>query len=708
MAILSKIRERSIFLIIIIAMALFAFVLGDLFKYQKSSNLIGEVNGEPITREEFSKEIDLYKARSGDKASQIQSAKAVWNTIVSDKIYTKQLKDAGIVVGEEDVWKTILSLPYVQSSPLFKNETGLFDEEKLKEYLVTLKENAAANPKDTQWASWILTEQSIKRNIEQKIYTDLIINGVNVTLNEGKNYYIDQTTKSDIEYVFVPFASVPDSIFKVSDSEVQSYVKERKKIFQVEATRDLSFVKFDIRPTIEDEEIVKKEVANLINDKEEYSTAAKSTIKVLGFKNTTDDKSFFNENNSDLPYTNDFLIKSKLPMMVADSILNAKKGTVIGPYKEGGFYKLSKIIDFKQIPDSVKASHILISYAGALRSTATRTEDQSKKIADSIYKLVKNNKAKFSEIAKTVSVDKGSGAKGGELGWFNYGTMVPEFRDYVFFNHKGNVAVVKTSFGYHIIRIDDQKNFQKAIKLVTYGRKIEASEKTENEVFEKAESFTSNATSNNNFQKIATDNGYTIFPATGIQKMDETLVGIKNQRQIINWAFKKDTKIGNIKRFDTDNGYIIVHLDNSHDKGLMDVSISRIQIRRLIFEQKKVEYVKKQMGSLPLTDIANKFNVPVRSSLAVSLASPVIPSVGKSIALIGAINASKSGDILRGVKDNNGVFAVKITKREESTELSNFDTFRNQLFSKLQLSSYKLYNALEKETKIVDNRSLYY
>lgn len=462
MAVLSKIRERSIFLIIIIAMALFAFVLGDLFKYQKSSNLIGEVNGEPVTREEFSKEMDLFKARSGDKVSQIQSAKAVWNSIISEKIYTKQLNDAGIVVGEEDVWNAIISLPYIQSSPLFQNEAGQFDQEKLKEYLVTLKENAATNPQDTQWASWILTEKSIKRNLEQNIYTGLIINGINATLVEGKNYYIDQTIKSDIEYVFVPFNTVEDNLFKISDSEVKAYVNEHKKQFQVEASRDLSYVKFDILPTLEDEEIVKKDIANLINDKEEYSAAAKSTIKVLGFKNTTDDKLFFTENNSDLPFSDDYLIKSKLPLSIADSILSAQTNTVVGPYKDGDFYKISKIKDFKQMPDSVKASHILISFAGAMRSTETRTEADSKKLADSIFALVKNDKNKFAELAKSTSYDKGSGAKGGELDWFNYGTMVPEFRDFVFLNKKGDVGIVKSSFGYHIIRIDNQKKLSES------------------------------------------------------------------------------------------------------------------------------------------------------------------------------------------------------------------------------------------------------
>ncbi|MCF6214025.1 MAG: peptidylprolyl isomerase [Flavobacteriaceae bacterium] len=708
MAVLSKIRERSIFLIIVIAMALFAFVLGDLFKYKRSDNLVGEIDGEPISREQFSKEVELYKTRSNNKSSQIKAAKTVWNNIVREKIFQKQLRNAGIVVGEEDVWRSIIEMPYINGSPLFKNDAGLFDEEKFKEFLVTLKENAETNPNDKQWAGWLETEKNIKRNLEQSIYTGLIKNGISTTLDEGKNYYFDQVTKSDIEYVYVPFRNVPDSIFKITDSEVMSYIKDRKEQFQVEASRDLIYVNFDILPTKEDEDVVKLEVSNLINDKEEYSSAAKTTVKVLGFKNTTDDKSFFNENNSDLTYSEDLLSKDKLPKIIADKILSAKVGDIIGPYKEDGYYKLTKIKAFKQMPDSVKASHILISYRGALRSTDQKTEAQAKKVVDSLFKLVKNNKRKFAEVAKTMSLDKKSGAKGGELKWFQYGTMVSKFRDFVFLNKKGKIGIVKTKFGYHIIRIDNQKSFKKAYIVTTFGRKIEASENTENDVFEKAETFTSNVSGGKNFVKQARGKNYTVKPVSGVKILDETFTGLKNQRQIINWAFKKDTEIGGIKRFDTDNGYIVVQLNSSYKKGLMSVQQARIRVKRILLEQKKAAYIKKEMGEMPLAAIATKFKTSIRSSLAVSLASPLIPSVGRSLGLVGAINASKAGDILRGVKGKTGVFAVKIIKRETAVKLPNYDAFRKQIFAKLQLSSVKMYDALKNETEIVDNRALYY
>ena len=112
MAVLSKIRERSLFLILIIAMALFAFVLSGLFDsnmFNKNVSNIGEVNGEPITREEFGQEVELYRSRTGGRATNSQNVNNAWNSLVREKIYQTQLEKSGIVVGEKDVWDAIVA-----------------------------------------------------------------------------------------------------------------------------------------------------------------------------------------------------------------------------------------------------------------------------------------------------------------------------------------------------------------------------------------------------------------------------------------------------------------------------------------------------------------------------------------------------------------------------------------------------------------------
>ena len=444
MAILGKIRERSVFLIIIIAMALFAFVLTGLFDvnsplFNKNTNVIGEINGETVSREEFAQLVDQQRARTNNRASQLQNVKTAWDNLVREKVYKTQLEKSGIVVGEKDVWDQVLKQPFIQNSPLFKNEAGFFDEEKLKEYIATLKDNAGEDEQSkAQWLGWLEYERNIKRNLELSTYSNLIKVGLGATLKEGERDYFDKNTKYDLEYVHVPFTYIADSLVTVTDDEIKDYVRSNKEEFKSEASRNLSFVKFDIKATPEDEEAIKEELKKLINDRDEYSSAAKNTVKIIGFANTTDDVQFFAENRSDTPLDNAFYTKSRMLPSIKDTIFSFKKGEIYGPYKDAGFFKLTKVADIKKLPDSVKSRHILIPFLGARSTdaTITQTEDEAKKTADSLLTVLKTNKSKFEDFVKEFSSDRGSKDKGGKYDWYPYNQMVPEFRDFTF---EGNV-----------------------------------------------------------------------------------------------------------------------------------------------------------------------------------------------------------------------------------------------------------------------------
>jgi peptidyl-prolyl cis-trans isomerase D len=480
MAVLSKIRERSLFLIIIIALALFSFVLSGLFDgnmFNKTASNIGEVNGEPISREEFAEQVEFYRIRSNSNASNSQNIRSAWNSLVREKIYESQLEKSGVVVGEKDVWDAIVSQISSQNGAQFVNEAGLFDQEKLKEYISTLKDNSEEDEAgSTAWLSWINYEKGVKKNLQQNTYNGLIRAGLGSTLLAGEDYYFFQNINVDLDYVYVPFASIADSLITVSSDEIKQYVKAHAKEYTVEESRDLQFVQFKIEATEEDENTIKAELLEMIDDREEYSAAAKTNVTIQGFRNATDMNDFNGENESDTPYDPAYYNRGAIPTIIVDSLFSLNKGEIYGPYIENGFYKLTKISDFKQLPDSVKASHILIPFVGSATAdqTVTQTEEQAQKAADSILTVVKANAGKFGEIAKELSVDKVSGAKGGDLGWFVYKTMIPEFRDYSFENKIGDIGVVKSQFGFHIIRIDDQKNIQKNIQVATFSRKIEA------------------------------------------------------------------------------------------------------------------------------------------------------------------------------------------------------------------------------------------
>ncbi len=711
MAVLSKIRERSLFLIIIIALALFSFVLSGLFDgdlFSKNKTNIGEINGEPINREEFAQQVDFYRTRSNGKTSNMQNVNNAWDNLVSEKIYKTQLEKSGIVVGEKDVWDAIVQQVSQYNNPQFLNEIGTFDQEKLKEYIATLKDNAEEGEQGkAEWLNWLNFEKNIKTNLERTSYNSLITSGLGSTLNEGKSNYYFQNTSVDLDYIYVPFTSISDSLIKVSKDEIKTYVKSHAKDFKVDESRDIEYVRFEIKATPEDEKEIETQMAQLINDREEYSNAAKSKVNLIGFKNAEKIKEFFSDNGSDTPFDENYHTKNKLSKILADSLFNKDLNDVYGPYKENGFYKLSKIVAVKQLPDSVQASHILIPFVGTSTAdaTVTRSEADAKVYADSILNVVKSNISKFEDLAKEISVDKGSGAKGGDLGWFTYTRMIPEFRDYVFENKTEDIGVVKSQFGFHIIRIDGQKNHQKNVQIATISHRILPSEKTENEVFEKAETFASDVSSDNDFTEIAKERAYTVKPVQYIEAINDNIAQLGSQRSIVRWAFEEATNENDIKRFDIDNGYAVVKLSK---KNKAELAIRGKNVRQIILNEKKAALIKERSTGKTLDEIAEQNSTTVRSALAVSSSSPVFAGQGRFPEIAGVVTSLDENVLTKNINGRSGVVFAKVKKKNLPTDLKNYNTNKKNLERTLQNRNVQIYNAIKDNAEIEDNRAYFY
>jgi len=711
MAVLSKIRERSLFLIIIIALALFSFVLSGIFKgnvFNKNTTSIGEVNGEPISREDFAQQVEFVRNRSNGRTSNFQNINSAWSTLLSEKIYETQLKKSGIIVGEKDIWDALVVQVSLQNNPLFMNEAGLFEEEKLKEYIATLHDNSGENEQGRiAWSSWLNYENTVKKNLEQNTYNSLIKAGLGRTLIEGKSNYLYQNTNVDLEYVFVPFSNIHDSLVKVTQDDIKDYVKIHAKEYKVNESRDIKFVSFVVKPTEEDENEIKSQLQLMIDDREEYSNAAKTNVNVAGFKNAVNMVEFNSDNGSDTSIDNNFYTKNKLPRSIADTIINLELNQVYGPYKDGEFYKLSKISAVKQLPDSVKASHILIPFVGTATADAsvTQNEEEAKKQADSILNIVNMDKSKFEEIAKEVSVDKVSAAKGGDLGWFVYSTMIPEFRDYVFENKVGEIGVVKSQFGFHIIRIDDQKNHQKAVQVATFSRKIYPSEKTENEIFEKAETLASKLSAGEDLKELAKSNNYVVRSVIDIEEFDFNLSSLGSQRQIVRWAFDENTKENDIKRFDTDKGYAVVVLSKVNKEGL---SVRGRNVREIILNQKKAELIKNRSTGETLKDIAQQNSTEVRTSSALSNASPVFSGQGRFVEIAGVVTSLEENSLAKNIVGKSGVAFAMVSKKNLPAELKNYNAIKKNLERDLQNRNIQIFNAIKDNSEIVDNRAYFY
>ena len=711
MAILGKIRERSLFLIIVIALALFSFVLSGLFDgnmFNKNLSEIGEANGEGISREEFAQQLEFYRSRTNGRSTNSQNVNLVWDNMLREKIYEAQLKKSGIVVGEKDIWDAIVNQVKQQNSPQFLNEAELFDEELLKEYVASLIENSEDEGQGrTAWLGWLNYENSIKNSLEQNTYNSLIKAGLGSTLNEGKSNYYFQNTNVDLQYVYVPFQSISDSLITISDEEIKSYIKSRPKEYTVEESRDIQYVSFDIVASELDEENIKNELSELINDREEYSSAAKANVKVLGFKSAVDIQEFNAENESDIEFDSNFYTETNLISSIKDTLFNAPLNEVFGPYKENGFYKISKVFEVKSLPDSVKASHILIPFRGSSAADQSVIQDEAtaEKLADSILSVVELDKSKFEELALELSIDKVSGAKGGDLGWFTYNAMIPEFRDYVFENNTDDLGVVKSQFGYHIIRIDGQKNIQRNVQVATFARKIEASEETENQLFEEAETFASEISSGKNMNSLALEMNYEVKPVLDLKALDYDIGQLGSQREIVRWAFDDNIEAYDIKRFDLDNGYAVVTLNKKNKAGL---SVRGKNVRSIILNQKKAKLINERSTGETLEEIAKQNTTSVSSSLSISNASPVFAGQGRFTDVAGVVTFLDENVLSKNIIGKNGVVFAFVTKKNLPTELDNYNSNKKSIERTLQNRNSQIFDAIKDNSEIVDNRSFFY
>jgi len=715
MAILSKIRERSWLLIVIIGMALFAFVASpqDIMDFFNSSkvNSVGSVNGDPISREEFAAQVEAYKANTGNRSSQLQAVNAVWNSLVSERLYSEQLEKAGIVIGEKDVWDAIVQIPSIQNNPMFQNEIGFFDENRLKEYLATIKLDSDAGDIDAQnaWYNWLQTERNVKRNLEQTAYAFMLNQGVGASLKEGEQKYLDENTLIDAKYVFVPFSSIDNKEVKVTKSEISSYIKEHSAAFEVDASRDIEYVKFDLKATEADELAIAEELEGLINDSEQYDSSTKQTILVKGFAHTNNVDLFIEENGSDLPVDENFYFKNTLARAASDEIFAAQVGEVVGPYKDNGYFKISKLVERVQMPDSAKASHILIPFIGSRGNSPVLTKEQAKAQADSLAAVIRRSPSKMNSLASTYSSDLSNAEEGGDLDWFGYNRMVPEFRDFCFSNPTGSVGVIETMFGYHVIKITGRKNVQPAVKIATIARKITASEATENTLFEQAETFAFELSEGADFRTLAEEKGYGVLPANNLSPLTERITVLGPSRQIVKWAFNEDTNTQDTKRFDLDNGtYVVAVLKTKTAAGLMPVEKAVNRVRPILEKEKKAELIKAKFSGATLADISSTVNDPIRNVSGMTMAGPTIAGIGREIAVVGAMAGAPLNEVVSPIVGSNGVFAIMVTARTAPEPLPNYETLRSQLVSRNEGRFTQVYEALEEAADITDNRAEFY
>ena len=715
MAVLNKIRQRSIFLIIVIALALFSFVIGDIFTNLGSSSgadsAIATINGVDIERNEFMNKVENIQRQSNGSMTNTQAMNRAWDNEVRAKVMQSQYDALGLSV-ERDYMRKLLE-QNLESFDEFKNEAGLFDQDKLNEFIANLRaiapETTTLGSSVIDYKSWTNFEQNVAISGVQQTYFNLVKSGITGTFTEGELDYQLENDKVDLKYVQIPYSSVADSTILVKTSEIKAYMKRFPKKYEVEASRDLIFVEFKEEASLADEQAIQADLSALVADREEFNEAANATQTIVGFKNTKDNAEFVNSYSAD-NYNDNYVFKSSFASDQADKISGLTEGEIYGPYKESGFYKLSKMVSLKRIPDSAKVRHILTPFVGSTRADAsvTKTEAEAKITADSIYKVLKRNPSKFKSLL-SLSSDKVSNEKDGVIEFAYTAGFAPEFKAYSFENPKGSLGVVRTDFGYHVIEILGQGTFQQAYKVATISQAIEPSVETVDEVFKNKSKFEI-AVADADFETVAAENNYEVRPVSSIKELDENIPGLGAQRAIVRWAFDDSASEGDFKSFNTTaGGFVVVKLTGVNTAGLMSTESGSVTALPEIRKEKKAEIIKDRISATTLDEIATAEGQTIKTAVAVNMKNPTLSGAGREPLVIGTAFGLAEGATSELISGNSGVYAIQVTKVTAAAALPSYQAAANRVGkAKENAVNTQLYNALKDAAEIEDNRAVFY
>ena len=702
MAILGNLRKNSFVLIAVIGMALFAFVIAGVFDGSgfQSPDPIGDVNGEELSINDFRDQMDVLK--KAYNFNDLQALTTAWDESIRAKLLKQQIDELAIGSSTDHLEYFLSQSPSFNSDQRFVNDAGIFDINKFSNFIAELKE---LNPES--YSQWSNQENQFNQQIKTNIYFNLISSGLNSTFFEGKNQYQRSSSTANISYVKIPYSSVSDSLITVKNSEISKYVKENPEDYEQKETRGISYVIFPESPSKKDETDLRNRMNNLLNERNEYNQVSKLNETLPGFLSTSDLEFFLSE-NSDIPYDSLFRPKGFYSSEHAQMIFNLENNNTYGPYVDGDFLKISKMLN-KKSDGNVRASHILISYDGAQGASPEiiRTKNEARIEANRILRLVKSNPDNFSTYALDFS-DGPSKTNGGDLGFFQEGNMVKPFNDYVFSNRVGSIGLVQTDFGFHVIKVVAKED---VVLVGTLALKNIPSDRTSDSIFNIASKFEIGLGKNPDIDKIAEDLGFEVKTLTSIGELDHDLPNMENQRRLVQWLFEEETDVEDYKRFDlAGGGYVIVQLTDKNEEGLMSPGLASLTVLPILKNKKKAKIIiDSNKNYTTLEEIASNNGLEIQNVSALNQSTPIVAQAGFEPKIIGTAFGLEVGGISSLFAGETGVYMIKLNSFKDSDEIDTYTPFENQLTNRLRSNiDFNVIQSLKKSAKITDNRSDYY
>jgi peptidyl-prolyl cis-trans isomerase D len=705
MAIIGNIRKHSGLVVIIVGVAIAAFVIGDFSKKSGTgANDIGTVNGESIPYTEFNskveKNLEIQKENSGsDKITDqetYQLRQSTWTATIKELLMGEEYEELGLTVSPEELFDQVQGKqPHRFILQYFKDPaTGQYNPSVVLNYLKNLDK---MEPKAKN--QWLQFEKAIKDDRQETKFNNLITKGYYVPKAFLKKDFLNQSKALNVLSVAPVTTAISDSSIKLTDADYQKfYDKNKIYFFMEEASRDLDYVLFEVVPSDIDRKKTAEDVAFLYKD----------------FQTSLDAMTFTNA-NSDVKADTMFVKKGTLPAQLDTLLFAAKPGAVFPPFEFNNSWYMARLIDMQQRPDSMKGSQILLAFAGTGNENIKRTKEEAKAKIDSLMAVLKKSPQSFAEAAKKYSDYPTAKEDGGDLKWFQDGN--PNFDP--FFKtglelKPNEMKVVETRIGYSLFMLVEKSAPVTKVKAAVVTRAIVPSNQTYQDTYMKASTFAGQNKTQDAFDKSATAKGLQKRSAPNVREMDSYMMGLPSAREMVRWAYAETTKIGEVSPvFDLTGKYGIAILKTVTPKGQQQLNDIKARIEPSVKNMKKVDMMVEKMQkelatTKDITALAAKLNTKLDTSM-VTFSGANRSNIGREPEVVGKLFTFKKGELQGPLTGNYGAYFVYVSDITEAPAKDDFSyekMMQMQQFS--QRASGSMYSALEKTAKITDNRLKFY
>ncbi|MDR1356756.1 MAG: SurA N-terminal domain-containing protein [Tannerellaceae bacterium] len=712
MATLEKIRNKAGLLVIVVGLALFAFIIGDFLNsgstyFKQHQEKIADINGTTISIQEYQKRIedmtDVYKMQTGltnlQEEDQTRIRQSVFDTMVHELVLTGEMDKLGMTVSPEELFDMVqgenIASALLQNQMFHNPETGAFDKTFFLNFLKQIDDDFIATapqeyqPQLLQYQKlWIFWEKNIKiQRMEQK-YTALLGKAIAANALDAKDVFNASAESADIVYAMQSYSTIPDSIINVGKSEIEKLYNQRKELYKQPETKVIKYIAVDIVPSQEDFDKASEQIEQL---REELAAS--------------DDVRDLVNDNSEIAYINAFFSEAALDSEQKQFVATAAVGDVYGPIFESvnNKYRMFKLVDKTIAPDSVNLHFIM------LEPTETAK-------ADSLMDVLKKG-GNFAELAMTYSIDQSSSANEGQVGWLTEAAALnalnEDFKTSLFAARLNEINLFKSTQVILLFKVTEKTANVDKYKIADIDITVTPSSKTYSNLYNDLNQYISNNQDIDKMDATAQEAGYNLLSNVSVTASDQIVGSIPQSRQVVRWAFEKHSKGDISEIFDCNSRYFVVaaHQGTIREGYRSMTSVESVLKSELAAKKKGEKIIEDLKAKSPasLDAYAQTMGATVDSVKFVSFSTARISGIGMEPKLNAVISLTETGRLSEPVIGNNGVYVFQIVNKETNNRIyDEAEEVRTIEASFPYRYGYMAVQSLVNRAKITDNRIRFY